>query len=120
MTATDDAVATPNEAEIRATLDRVLACPNFRASPQLASFLRFVVEETLAGQADRIKAYSVAVGALGRRDNFDPQTNPIVRVEAGRLRRALERYYAGPGCHDEVVIELPLGSYIPTFEMIAG
>jgi hypothetical protein len=115
VTARDDAVAAPSEAEIRAALYRVLASPNFCTSPQLASFLRFVVEETLAGQADRIKGYSIAVGALGRSDNFDPQTNPIVRVEAGRLRRALERYYAGPGRHDDIVIEVPIGSYIPTF-----
>jgi hypothetical protein len=107
--------ASPSEAEIRAALSRVVTSPNFRASPQLASFLRFVVNETLTGHADCIKGYSIAVGALGRNDTFDPQTNPIVRVEAGRLRLALDRYYAGPGRHDQLVIELPRGSYIPTF-----
>jgi hypothetical protein len=104
-----------NEAEIRSALERVVTSPNFRASPQLASFLRFVVEETLAGRADRLKGYSVAIGALGRNHTFDPRTNPIVRVEAGRLRQALERYYAGPGRDDKFVIALPRGSYIPTF-----
>lgn len=93
----------------------MVASQNFRASPQLASFLHFVVEETLTGHADRIKGYSIAVGALGRNDTFDPQTNPIVRVEAGRLRRALEHYYAGPGRRDPLVIELPRGTYVPTF-----
>lgn len=96
-TARDDAVAVPSDAHIRAALARVLACSNFRASPQLASFLSFVVEETLAGQADHIKGYSVAVGALGRSDTFDPQTNPIGRVEAGRLRRALGTLLRGSG-----------------------
>jgi hypothetical protein len=108
-------VASPGEVEIRAALDRIVASPGFRVSPQLVSFLRFVVEATLSGQADRIKGYSIAVGALGRNDTFDPQTNPIVRVEAGRLRRALAGYYAGPGRDDEVVIALPRGRSIPTF-----
>jgi hypothetical protein len=115
MTATDNVVASPSETEIRAALDRVVASLYFRGSPRLASFLCFVVEATLAGNADRIKGYSIAIGALGRNDTFDPQTNPIVRVEAGRLRRALERYYDGSGRHDEIVIALPCGSYVPTF-----
>ena len=115
MTARGDVVAPSSDAEVRAALDRVVASPNFRASPQLASFLRFVVETTLDGHADRIKGYSIAVGALGRNSNFDPQTNPIVRVEAGRLRQALDRYYAGSGRNDELVIELPRGSYVPVF-----
>lgn len=115
MTARDDILASPSDLDIRAALHNVVASPSFRTSPQLASFLRFVVEATLAGQSDRIKGYTVAVGALGRNDSFDPQTNPIVRVEAGRLRRALEHYYAGPGRHDRIVIDLPLGSYIPAF-----
>lgn len=115
MTARDDVVASSSDEEVRAALDRVVASPNFRASPRLASFLRFVVETTLDGHADRIKGYSIAVEALGRHDSFDPQTNPIVRVEAGRLRLALDRYYAGPGQHDRLVIDLPRGSYVPTF-----
>jgi hypothetical protein len=112
--AIEDATA-PNRADILASLDRVLASPGFRASPRLSSFLRFVVEETVAGRGNRIKGYTVAVVALGRSESFDPQTDPIVRVEAGRLRRALERYYAGPGSDDEIVITLPRGSYIPSF-----
>jgi hypothetical protein len=115
MTARDNAIAAPSKAEIRAALDRVIKSSNFRTSLQLTSFLRFVVEETLAGRANRIKGYSVAVVALGRSENFDPQSDPIVRVEACRLRRALERYYAGLGRDDEFVIDLPRGSYIPIF-----
>ena len=116
LTASEDVVAPSSDMEIRAALDRVVTSLSFRASPQLASFLRFVVETTLDGHANRIKGYSIAVGALGRNSNFDPQTNPIVRVEAGRLRLALDRYYAGPGQNDRLVIELPRGSYIPTFD----
>jgi tetratricopeptide (TPR) repeat protein len=102
-------------ADIRAALDRLVASDLLRASPQLAAFLRFVVEATLRGDSDRIKGYTIAIEALGRSDDFDPQSDPIVRVEAARLRRAIERHYAGPGADDPVVIDLPRGTYVPTF-----
>ncbi len=105
----------PSGAEIRAALERIVASDMFRMSPQLAAFLRFVVEATLRGEGGSIKGYTIAVEALGRGEDFDPQTDPIVRVEAGRLRRALEHYYAGPGAKDEVVIDVPRGNYVPTF-----
>src|SRR2546421_6188014 len=107
--------ASPSEAEIRAALHRIAVSDAFRTSPQLAAFLRFVIEATLRGQAERIKGYTIALEALGRGQDFDPQLDPIVRVEAGRLRRALEHYYTGPGGSDVIVIDLPRGRYIPTF-----
>jgi len=105
--------------EVRAALDRTLASEAFRGSPQLAAFLRYVVEATLRGEADRIKGYTIALEAFGRDATFDPQTDPIVRVEAGRLRRAIGRYYASTGGDETVVIELPLGSYVPVFRRVA-
>jgi len=105
----------PSGTEIRAALDRIVASEMFRMSPQLAAFLRFVIEASLRGDGGRIKGYTIAVEALGRGEDFDPQADPIVRVEAGRLRRALAEYYAGPGAADVVVIDLPRGRYIPTF-----
>lgn len=108
--------APPSDSEIRAALARVISSPGFRSSPRLNSFLTFVVETTLSGQADRIKGYTIAVEALGREKDFDPQGNSLVRVEAIRLRRVLEDYYAGPGQHDPIVITLPRGSYVPTFD----
>ena len=102
------------EKDVRSALARIVVSPAFRASPQLASFLGFVVEATLSGHSDRIKGYTIAVEALGRDEKFDPQADPIVRVEAGRLRRALDRYYEGPGKNDPIIIELPRGSYVPT------
>jgi hypothetical protein len=74
-----------------------------------------VVEQQLAGQGSRIKAYTIAADALGRDANFDPQNDPIVRVEAGRLRRALDHYYTNGGCNDPIVIDLPRGHYVPVF-----
>lgn len=106
---------TPRANEVRQQLARILGSAAFRVSLQLSRFLSFVVEATLAGQGDRIKAYTIAVEALGRRSDFDPQTDPIVRVEAGRLRIALVRYYSGAGRNDPLVIDLPRGAYVPTF-----
>ena len=78
-----------------------------RSSPQLTAFLRFVVEAVLEGSSDRIKGYVIAVEVLKRGAQFNPQIDPIVRVEATRLRRTLERYYAGEGAEDAIVIALP-------------
>jgi hypothetical protein len=105
----------PLVAEVLAALERIASSEMLRSSPKLTAFLRFVVGATLRGEGDRIKGYTIAVEALGRGKDFDPQLDPIVRVEAGRLRRAMTRYYAGPGAADAVVIEIPRGTYVPVF-----
>ncbi|WP_371348708.1 tetratricopeptide repeat protein [Ancylobacter sp. IITR112] len=109
-----DAGAASPEA-VRHALSLVLASDELRSSPQLATILRFVVEATLDGRREAIKGYTIAVEALGRDPSFDPQADPIVRVEATRLRRALERYYAGAGAGDDIEIAIPRGSYVPQF-----
>jgi len=114
-------IYSPHEVEaFRAALARVAASEPFRHAPRLVAFLTFVVEKTLSGEAAAIKGYTIATQALGRPDDFDPQTDPIVRVEAGRLRRALQTYYAGEGADDPVRIGIPLGSYVASFEQAAG
>jgi TolB-like protein len=116
MTKTLDLVGNvPTHAEIEAAIDRITSSDVFNRSPQLGAFLRFVVEAVLLGKGDRIKAYAIGVDVLHRDTTFDPQIDPIVRVEATRLRRAIERYYAGPGIDDPIVIDLPRGTYVPTF-----
>jgi hypothetical protein len=110
--------AVPSADEVRSALGRVLSSETFRGSPQLGSFLRYVVEAKLRGEAERIKGYTIAVEALGRDDTFDPQSDPIVRVEAARLRRAIGRYYEGANGQETVRIELPLGSYVPVFRSV--
>lgn len=105
----------PSLPDVRGALERLIESAAFAASPQLAAFLRFVVEATLAGDADSLKAYTIAIDALGRPDTFDPMTDAIVRVSAGRMRRALTRYYDGEGARDPVVIQVPSGSYVPVF-----
>lgn len=105
----------PSDHEIREALDRVLKSPRFRDSPQISSFLRYVVETTLAGKAELIKGYTIAVEALGRDESFDPNSQSIVRTEAARLRNELARYYEGPGREDPLRILLPRGRYVPEF-----
>lgn len=105
----------PTAEEVRAAFARIEASEAFCDCPQLVAFLRYVVEATLRGGQDRIKGYTIAVEALGRGDDFNPQDDPIVRVEAMRLRRALQRYYADGGREDAVQIVLPVGSYVPVF-----
>jgi hypothetical protein len=105
----------PRPDEIRDELGRIVASATFRDSLRLTSFLRFVVDAALAGKSSQIKAYTVAIEALGRPATFNPQDDPIVRVEAGRLRHALAHYYASAGLDDPIVIELLRGSYVPLF-----
>lgn len=101
--------------DIRAELDRVLASDIFRSAPQLTAFLSYVVEQALAGRAGELKGYTIAVEAFGRPADFDPQSDPIVRVEAGRLRKALNLYFAADGVRDPVRIAIPVGAYVPSF-----
>lgn len=107
----------PSADAVRAALDRVLAAEAFRAAPQLSAFLAFVVGRTLEGRGAELKGYTIAVEAFGRPADFDPQTDPIVRVEAGRLRRALGQYYAGEGQNEPVRIAMPVGTYVPVFAL---
>jgi adenylate cyclase len=105
----------PTPEEIRDQLDRVLLSPGFCASERLADFLRFVVDETLAGRAAEINQRTVGVKGLGYPSSFDPQTNPAVRVHARRLRQVLDRYYLTQGVADPIRIKIPRGGYVPIF-----
>ncbi len=104
---------------MRDQLARVLASSDFTQSARMKSFLRFVVEETLEGRSAQLKEFTIATGVFGRDESFDPQTNTIVRVEAGRLRRRLERYYLTEGQGDAIRIDLPKGTYVPLFRTVA-
>ena len=108
----------PTPEAIRDQLERILQSAEFRASDKQRKFLSFVVDETLEGRASQLKGYTVAVAVYGRSESFDPQVDPIVRVEAGRLRRALAHYYLTGGKNDPVRIEIPKGSYITTFHRV--
>lgn len=104
----------------RQHLDRALASPLFVRSPRQSGFLRFVVEKVLAGEPEQIKEYEIAVHVYGRRADHSTQADPIVRVEAARLRSKLQQYYATDGLREEFRIEMPKGAYVPEFVPAPG
>jgi len=101
--------------EIRRQLQRILDSPDFQATERQREFLRFVVTETLGGRHEEIKGYTVATLVFGRNEDFDQATDPIVSIQANQLRRALERYYLIAGSQDPIRIDIPKGTYVPTF-----
>lgn len=105
----------PDADEVTTYLRSLLAHSAFNASERNRRFLSYVVNETLQGRADRIKAYNIALAAFDRTADFDPLTDPIVRIEASRLRRSLEHYYLTGGKADRIRIDIPKGSYAATF-----
>lgn len=108
-----------SQEEVIQALEAVLHDPKFAAAPQMSAFLKFVVMQTLEGKADRIKAYTVAVDALGKPATFDPQNDPSVRVLAKRLRDTLTAYYERTTGHS-IKLRLYCGSYIPEFEQVSS
>jgi adenylate cyclase len=107
------AQATPDRDAVIGQLERILSSADFDASPRSRAFFSFVVEETIHGRQEELTQSAIATGVFGRRADFDPTIDPIVRIQAGRLRRSLERYYLLSGASDPVRIELPRGSYVP-------
>ena len=110
----------PQRDAILTALERLLAWSEMARSPQLARFLDYIVRRTLDGDEQAIKAYSIAVDVLGRSADFDPQADPIVRVQARRLRGLLNDYYRGPGAGETTRISLPVGRYVPEFTVGAA
>jgi adenylate cyclase len=106
----------PSASEVRAALDRILASRCFQQAGRASDFLRFVVEQTLQGGGQRLKGYTIGVEVFGRPADFDAQSDALVRVEAGRLRRRLVEYYASDGAADPIRIELPRGTYAVEYE----
>ena len=111
----EDRCAGITAGDIRAELNRILHSAEFTRRPQLQRFLKFVVEEELAGRGAQLKEYVLGVGVFGRPADFDPRVDSLVRVEARRLRAALDRYYAAEGHADPLRIEILKGSYLPSF-----
>ncbi|MBI3696829.1 MAG: hypothetical protein HY238_18580 [Acidobacteria bacterium] len=99
--------------EIQAQLSKILASPVFAGSDRMSRFLRFTVERALRGEGDRLKEYLLGVEVFDRRSSYDPRIDPIVRVEARRLRSKLEKYYETEGRGDPVRIDFPKGGYSP-------
>ena len=100
---------------VETQLERIMASQEFVNGAKLGQFLSYVVSQKLVGAPEKIKQYAIATEALGYGQGFDPMSNPTVRILAGRLRRALDRYYRDQGTADPIRIEIPKGSYVPVF-----
>jgi TolB-like protein/Flp pilus assembly protein TadD len=105
----------PPDEEVRDALNRIAGNQLFAGSERLTRFLRYVVQEQLAGRGQAIKEYNIGVEVYGRPPDYDPKIDATVRVEAGRLRAKLAKYYAAEGAAQIVRIELPRGTYVPVF-----
>ncbi len=99
-------------------LERILQSKFFQGSEYLRAFLKYVVVKTLNCADDQLKEYTIATEVFGRNDAFDPRTDSVVRVNAGRLRSKLEEFYKTEGRDNKVKIDLPKGHYIPTFSYL--
>ncbi len=104
--------------EIQSQLELILSDSNFNASKRLKEFFRFIVEETLAGNAGQLKAYTIATTVFGRGASFDPLHDPVVRIETAKLRNRLMEYYFSAPEPGPVRIEVPKGGYVPIFSRI--
>lgn len=106
--------AQPDRGALQSELALVMQSPEFVRSPVLRRLLEYLVEQTLAGNGERLKAYQIAVDGLGRDDSFDPQSDSYPRVQVGRLRKMLELHYAGLSAQEAAQrsrIVIPVGRY---------
>lgn len=101
---------------VSSQLTRILSSSQLSGSNVLSEFLSFIVHETLEGRGHELKEYTIGVNALRKEPDFNPQLDSIVRIHAGRLRRALKEYYYEEGLNDPILIAIPKGSYVPVFE----
>lgn len=108
------------EDRVRNQLAKIVASAEFQNSERLCRFLQYTVAALLCGEQDRIKEYPIGKDVFDRDGDYDPRLDPIVRVEARRLRKKLGEYYAGTGAGDPIRIEMPKGSYVPAIVTVAG
>src|SRR5262245_47014677 len=102
-----------NVAAIREGLERVLASPGFVRNHRMSRFLRYVVERHLDGRDHESKESLIAIDVFGRKPDYNPKADSIVRTEASRLRARLREYYAGDGRAEPWIIDVPKGGYVP-------
>jgi hypothetical protein len=101
---------------IREQLERLLVHPLFANSKRYPVLLAYTVEQTLLGNAAELKERSIAVEVFGRAPSYDANSDPVVRITAGEVRKRLTQYYYDPTHRGEMIIELPVGSYVPFFK----
>jgi adenylate cyclase len=104
-----------NKKSISNQLELILASPDLNATQQQIAFLKFVVNQTLAGKGREINDHTVATEVFGRGPNFNAIIDPIVSIQACILRRKLTRYYQNTGKNHPILIDIPNGTYVPVF-----
>jgi hypothetical protein len=120
--ASDPTLAVPefvSQLSCHQQVQRISASNTFRSAPTLQQLFRFLAAKVLEEHSDEIKEYTIGVEALGRKQDFDPKIDPIVRVQVHRLRQKLKEYYDEEGSRDSVLVEIPKGHYLPRFEVIS-
>src|SRR6266516_3229022 len=108
--------ASPPPDEVRAELERILGSQALGGADQLKRLLRLADERTLNGRPELLKEYNLGLEVFQRPPDYDPKIDPIVRVQARRLRSKLDEYYASEGAYASLVIQIPKGAYVPVFE----
>jgi hypothetical protein len=109
---------TPGAEQCEEQVRRILRSGTFRNASTLQQLLTFLAAKAIAGAGESLKEYTIGVEALGRKDDFDPKIDPIVRVQSHRLRTKLKEYYSHEGSHDPILVQIPKGHYLPTFELL--
>jgi hypothetical protein len=104
-------------ADVRSAVDRILKSQSMSGCQRLEQLLKFVVDSTLKGDAEHLKETTIGVAVFGRSPDYDPKVDTIVRSQAWRLRSKLKKYYASEGALDPIVIDIPIGHYVPTFHL---
>jgi hypothetical protein len=106
----------PDNDAITSQLERILNSPGFDANLRQKAILTYIVNQTLAGKAREITDATLAIEVFGRRSDYDPKIDPIVRIQTDVLRRALARYYETAGKNDPIRIDIPRGTCVPVFQ----
>ena len=105
----------PSPAEIRMAVSHIRSSRTMRSCLKLMQLLEYVVEATIEGEAEYLKETTIGVSVFGRKPDYDPKVDTIVRSQAWRLRAKLRKYYATEGLNDDTIISLPRGHYVPMF-----
>ncbi|SNS41212.1 hypothetical protein SAMN05421770_101863 [Granulicella rosea] len=103
---------------VQRQLDRLLLDDGFAKSERCGDFLRFIVQRTLADEADSLKERVLGIEVFGRNPSYDTINDPIVRVTASKIRKRISKYYEDPQHQDELRVSCPAGSYVPVFELL--
>jgi hypothetical protein len=106
----------PSADQCQQQVHRIIHSTTFRNALTLQQLFQFLADKAIAGAKEGLKEYTIGVEAFSRKQDFDPKTDPIVRVQTHRLRQKLKEYYDTEGSHDPILIEIPKGHYLPSFE----